>query len=180
MWSTRLLTVGAMVALCCLLVFTSNARRNLVAWKWGGRSGARYVVRRSSPAGPDSSTKLRSWSIAGALVLAGAVATWIAGAWVVAVFVALIGLCLLGMAADGLRTNRALAPPTTDPVADVVDRQLLRFSPRVDDLIREICELGGRDQLRGFDWGDPNDPRGDLDGLYARLKVLRDSLTIFR
>ncbi|MFL5736303.1 MAG: hypothetical protein ACJ76P_03065 [Actinomycetota bacterium] len=45
---------------------------------------------------------------------------------------------------------------------------------------REICELGGRDRLEGFDWGDPDAPRRDLDGLYQRLKSVRDSLTIFR
>jgi hypothetical protein len=94
--------------------------------------------------------------------------------------VALIGFSVLGMAFGGRRTNRSLAPPTNDPVADVVDRGLLRFSPRVDDLIREICELGGRDRLAGFDWGDQHAALRELDGLYQRLKSIRDTLTIFR
>ena len=174
---TTFLRIGGIVALCAVLALTSSARRNLIAWRWGGRSEPRRVrssVRRTPP------TTLLTWTALGVLVLVGAVAIWILGAWFVAILVGLIGLSLLGMAFGGWRTNRSLAPPTTDPVADVVDRGLLRFSPRVDDLIREICELGGRDRLAGFEWGDPNAPRSDLDGLYQRLRTIRDSLTIFR
>jgi hypothetical protein len=172
------LAVGGTVALCAVLALTSSARRNLLAWKWGG-SGPRWVMMRSSVRRTRPTT-LRAWTALGVLVVTAAVAIWVLGAWFVAILVGLIGLSLLGMAFGGWRTNRSLAPPTSDPVADVVDRGLLRFSPRVDDLIREICELGGRDRLAGFDWGDPNAPRRDLDGLYQRLKTTRDTLTIFR
>src|SRR5436190_5801036 len=157
------LAVGGIVALCAVLTLTSPARRNLLAWRWGG-SGPRWVILRSSVSWTPTKT-LRAWTSLGVVIFAGAVVIWILGAWFVAILVALIALSLFGMAFGGWRTNRPLAPPTSDPVADVVDRNLLRFSPRVDDLIREICALGGRGRLEGFDWGDPAAPRSNLDEL---------------
>src|SRR4051794_34466610 len=154
--------------------FTSPALRELSYRKgqlwYLGPSTKRYPAAdewRSHPSAAVSTRDLWIWTSAAVVLIAAAAVTWMLGSIIVAVIIIVIALCLLGMTIGGYRTNRYLRPRETDPVGDVVDRGLLRFSPKTDELIRQICDAGGRDRLEGFPWADP-EIRGNLPELHRR------------
>ena len=176
--------VGVVVTtLLGVLRFTSPAVRELSYRKgqlwYLGPSTKRYPraeAWRSHPSDAVPARAIWMWLGAAVVVINAALGAWGLGSWIGAAFVGLLAACLIGMAVGGWRTNRALRPRTEDPVVDVVDRGLLRFSPKVDELIREICAAGGRERLETFDWGDPG-AHVDVEELHRRLLAVRDSLT---
>ncbi|MFL5736559.1 MAG: hypothetical protein ACJ76P_04400 [Actinomycetota bacterium] len=165
-----------------VLRFTSPAVRELSYRKgqlwYLGPSTKRYPTAdewRSHPSAAVSARDLWIWTGAAVVLIASAVATWTIGSILVSVVLIVIALCLLGMAIGGYRTNRYLRHQERDPVADVVDRGLLRFSPKTDDLIRQICAAGGRGRLEDFPWGDP-EIHGNLPELHRRLEAVLNSV----
>jgi hypothetical protein len=46
--------------------------------------------------------------------------------------------------------------PGDDPITDIVEHKLLRFSPQIDELVRRLARVTSPDDLRKmFDWFQP-------------------------